>query len=224
MDWFAKHFDIDIIYLLRHPVPTILSTRKLGWGHKTSSFLDDRDFVRSFLNPARAEYCRTILAQGDPLQLYTLEWCLENLPALRIYRKRPWLTLTYEELVLRPREISRMICSRLGLPDPERMSGQALRPTSTARGSSRGEIRAAGPGNRSGSWLTQVSAVELETVEDILRKFGVKEYEANDAFPADELCHFGPLRNGRGEISHSSQAEQVRLEVPTEIPVKSSAR
>ncbi len=156
MSWFVENFDLDIIYLTRHPVAVARSTQKLRWGSKEASFL-------------------------------------ENLPALHPRGKRQWLTLTYEELVARPREISQLICSRFDLPAPGRMSQRALQPTRTAWGNSKKLINHLGPGQRGGQWVAEVGEEEIKRVQHMLDIFGIVVYSANDPHPAAELCHFGPL-------------------------------
>ncbi len=193
MSWFVENFDLDIIYLTRHPVAVARSTQKLRWGSKEASFLENGRFCQEYLSPNQLNYCRGILATGTSLERYVLEWCLENLPALHPRGKRQWLTLTYEELVARPREISQLICSRFDLPAPGRMSQRALQPTRTAWGNSKKLINHLGPGQRGGQWVAEVGEEEIKRVQHMLDIFGIVVYSANDPHPAAELCHFGPL-------------------------------
>lgn len=197
IDWFCECFDVGVIYLIRHPVPLALSIlRNRTWGNKVETFLGNTYFRETFLDGDKEMFCRHILASGSPLQQHVLEWCLENLYPLSVYRQRPWLFLTYEELVLRPRQVSSLICSRFDLPDAEHMHKTVLRPTRTAWGNSKNDIRTLGPAHRSGRWVTEVTPQEVERVRRMLEVFEIKAYEAHKPYPARELCHFGPLQNG----------------------------
>lgn len=193
IDWFFNNFDIEIIYLIRHPIPVSLSIIKCGWGNTADAFLENNYFRKSFLDGDKEVFCRDILTSGSSLERYVLEWCLENLYPLSVYRQRPWLILTYEELVLRPHQLSELICSRFDLPNPKRMYETVLRPTKTSWRESRNSIRMEGPGQRAIQWSTQVDKRELNQIKNIFHVFELKAYSAYNPFPSDELCHFGPL-------------------------------
>jgi len=197
IDWFDYNFDIEVIYLIRHPIPVSLSIIKRGWGNTADAFLKNDYFSKYFLDDDKEGFCRSILTNGLPIEAYILEWCLENLYPLSIYHQRPWLVLTYEELVSRPRQVSELICSRFDLPNPERMCKTLLRPTKTSMRESRDFIRIEGPSQRAVHWLNEVNEQELNQIKNIFEVFGLKEYSVYNPFPLDELCHFGTLKEGK---------------------------
>ena len=176
IDWLAKGFEIEVLYLLRHPVPVGLSCLRLNWGSERARFADE------------------VLAKGSSLEKFVLEWCLENFYPLQVYKERPWLVLTYEEVISRPKHVSELICSRFGLPDPERMARMVGCPSRmTFFADSRQAIVKQGSQAMLGRWLKWVSQEELRRVQEILDVLGLRAYQAFSPYPTEALCHFGPL-------------------------------
>ena len=193
IDWFAQHFDIDVIYLLRHPIPVAASLIKRGSANFAPAYLENPHFCEAHLDPATFRLAQDILASGSTLQKYVLEWCLENLYPLEVCGQREWLTLTYEELVLRPMQISELICARFNLRDPVRMSETADRPSRTTTADSDHRIRSEGPGSLVEQSLQEVGSEEIEGVERLLEGFGVDVYKASSPYPSLAFSHFGAL-------------------------------
>lgn len=134
-----------------------------------------------------------ILKHGTQLQRYVLEWCLENLVPLHLFQQRPWLTVTYEELVVRPKEISELICSRFDLPNPDKMWRVVTKPSRTTTRQSRHLIHKEGPRALIDKWIRKVSKNEMARVQEVLDIFGIWVYEASCPYPDSKVCHFGPL-------------------------------
>ena len=193
IDWFSKNFDIEIIYLLRHPIPTALSNIKFGWETTADAFLRNDYFCKNLLDEDKKTFGSNILKNGSPLEVYTMEWCLDNLYPLTVCKKRPWLTITYEELILHPKEMSNLICSRFDLPDPKHMYKTLLIPTSTAPRKSREDMHKKGQKYLIERWLSQMEQKDLKKIDTLLKTFEIKAYNAYTPYPAKELCHFGSL-------------------------------
>jgi len=198
IDWMAKEFDIEVVYLLRHPVPVALSCLGLNWGNDAEAYLQNPYFREEVLGSERVRFADEVLARGTPLQRFVLEWCLENFYPLQVYKERPWLVLTYEEVISRPKQVSELICSRFGLPDPERMARMVGRPSRmTFFADSREAIVKQGPQAMLDRWLRRVSQEELNEVQEILDTLGIQAYQAFSPHPSESLCHFGPLSGER---------------------------
>lgn len=192
IEWFAKNFDIDIIYLVRHPIPTSLSIIKRGWESNAKAYLEDSDFCRTHVPPDARDLGFHLLEKGTKLQLYVLEWCLANLYPLRTFKERAWLTVTYEELLLRSREISELICTHCHLPDPEGMQKVIYKPSRTTAHDRRRLIRK-DPKALTCQWLKELSPSEVAGVKEVLEAFGIWAYDASNPWPHSKLCHFGSL-------------------------------
>ena len=117
IDWMAKEFDMEVLYLLWHSVPVALSCLGLNWGNDAKAYLQNSCFREQVLGSEQARFADEVLTKGSPLQKFVLEWCLENFYPLQVYKERPWLVLTYEEVISRPKQVSELICSRFGLAE-----------------------------------------------------------------------------------------------------------
>jgi len=190
IDWFSKEFELDIIYQIRHPIPVALSTLKRGWGNVASAYLEDEQFCEEHLDATKVDFGRKVLRQGSRIQQFVLEWCLRNTYTLRRFRKRSWLTLTYEEVVSRPREVSELICHKLDLPNHSRMREVIETPTATTTSSSKQAINDSGSVSLVDRWMHELSPEEVSEAADVLEVFEIEVYSASDPFPHSEVCHF----------------------------------
>ena len=197
IDWFAEKFDADIVYLVRHPGAIAESIMRKGWKSAAQAYLSSEVYLERHLNSEQIRLARSVLARGSPFQQGVLEWCLDNLYPLSVWRERPWLTLSYEELVLRPRKVVGLLCERLRLPEPERMLKVFRLPSRTASVDSKRLVQVEGPERLVTRWRERVDKAELERMDEVLTAFGVEVYNAYSPYPAESLCHFGPLEGWR---------------------------
>jgi len=194
IDWFTQRFDIEPVYLLRHPIPSALSTIRRRWGCVAGAFLKDDSFCRTYLDENQVNECCRILERGSDLQKHVLEWGLDNLVPLSIYDQRPWLTLTYEELIARPGPVCRLLADRHDLPDPERMHQRIARPSRTALSHSKTDITEKGSQYLLRRWLDEVDPETARGAMSILQDLlDIRVYRHDSPYPAPELCHFGPF-------------------------------
>jgi len=89
IDWLANGFEIEVLYLLRHPVPVALSCLRLNWGNDAEAYLQNSCFREQILGSERARFADEVLAKGSPLEKFVVEWCLENFYPLQVYKERP---------------------------------------------------------------------------------------------------------------------------------------
>jgi len=193
MDYFSKKFNIEIIFLLRHPIPTVLSQIKWGMKNIADTFLNNDFFINKFLDEQKKEFCKEIQKNGSKLEKYILGWCLDNLSPLKIYQERSWLTLTYEELLIKPKKVTNLICTKFDLPDPEIMYQSVYRPSPSAPKKSIIDIKTKGPEWLTIRWMKEIDDKTLEKVNVILETFNISEYNAFSPYPSENLCYFGSL-------------------------------
>jgi hypothetical protein len=192
IDWFAERFEGQMVYLVRHPIPAALSVLRRGWGCTAEAFLANDYFCRTYLDEARIKECRRILKHGSALERHVLEWGLDNMVPLSVFRNRSWLTLTYEELIARPVPMCRLLATWLDLSEPDRMIERMSRPTKTTDARSKADIT-----ERNSAFLLRrwESEVDLEVAHELMRMLEelcrINVYAADSAFPTSALCHFG---------------------------------
>ena len=141
--WLDDEFDIDVVYLTRHPITQALSCLRNDWTLTVRAYLDNPRFIDSYLTGGLEGKCHDILTTGTELDRFVLNWGLENLIAMRSMPDRQdWTHVSYEATVMRPVETVSMLADRLSLGDPSRLLDSAQRP-SRSSGLSTRERRAA---------------------------------------------------------------------------------
>jgi hypothetical protein len=192
IDWFATRYDVEIVYLTRHPIPQALSCMRNGWTVTARAFLRNEWFVEHELDPDLVEYARGILGSGTTLERHVLGWVLENLVPMRLLPERPsWHWVAYEDCVLEPEATVRRLASALDLTDVDAMLRRVRRPSRSSHfspGRRRGSIEAGRQQDIVGGWQAEVDADDERRAFDIVEHFGIDVYRAGDPHPAKPLA------------------------------------
>lgn len=186
IDWLDQHFDVDVVYLTRHPIPQALSCIRNGWTLTTSAYLQNPWFAEHHLGD-RLGTCQDISASGSPLEQFTLNWALENLVPLRLLPQRPnWLHVSYEECVLQPEVTLERAVTALQLEDVDAMR-RVMRKPSWSSGISTAETRrrigAGDPEFMIGRWKRSVTDEEERAALRILEVLGIDLYRPGSLLP-----------------------------------------
>lgn len=193
IDWFEEKFDIKIVYLVRHPIPTSLSIIQRNWGNVAEYFLQNPHFIKKYFNDQKLNYSFKILESGTNLEKFVLEWCIYHSYPLSVYNSRKWLTITYEELLLRPRKMVDLLCNYLDLHDRERMLKTILKPSRTTSRQSKNDIMSKGPSYLVNRWKEEINETSESEVMSILKEFEIDAYQNGCTTPSEKLLHFGPM-------------------------------
>ena len=114
---------------------------------------------------------------------------------LSVFNDRKWLTISYEELVLRPRQIVDLICDYLDLPDRERMLKTILKPSKTTSRQSKKDIIEKGLSYLINRWKNKIDEYIESEAMNILEEFRIDAYKKGGIMPSDKLTHFGSLKD-----------------------------
>ncbi len=183
MDWFAHHFDADILFFVRHPLAVAESLIRLGWPRIADVYLQDAAFRARYLSGEREALARAILAHGSPWQVFTLEWCLENIHPLQVWSQVGATLLTYEDLIRHPEETVQWLAERLALPKPERLLRALAAPSRTAAADTKDALARSGPRALLSRWRERIPDDEIAKAQEILDAFGITLYKAADIYP-----------------------------------------
>ncbi len=188
MDWFTEHYGLDVIYQVRHPIPTGLSCIRNGWGTATAAYLRNEWFVEEVVgDPALRSWALALDRDGTALERQVLTWTIENLYPMRVVGERPrWLSLSYEECVVDRDAVLRRVADGLDLTDLHRMHGAAGRPSRSSALSTddaRDAMRAQDTSELLSSWQSQVDAGDVADVDRILDRFGIALYRGGSPLP-----------------------------------------
>jgi hypothetical protein len=188
IDWIDGNYDIDTVYLVRHPIPQALSCIRNGWATTTGAYLRNDWFVATMLGDGGLDaYARSLDRTGTDLERFVLNWVLENLYPLRVLAQRPqWLSLSYEECVTDQSRVLTEVCRRLSLDDMARMRRAAARASRSSSMSGPSAVSAIKGGDSEelvSGWRANVSADDVSRVARILDRFGVTLYSASSPVP-----------------------------------------
>jgi hypothetical protein len=191
MNWFEERFRAQIVYLVRHPVPTSLSRTRYGL---LPLFLANDAYCDRYLTPALREYGWLIFKRGSELQKKVLDWCLQNLPPLKFSDRSRWLCLHYEDLVMDPAGSVDKLVNSLELNEKNRLIRQISLPSTSVSLSDqetrRHLNRIPGDENRLylvNKWRQRISRAEEEQAFEVLRRFDLDVYEPGQDMPAHRL-------------------------------------
>jgi hypothetical protein len=177
--WIDDTYRVDVVHLLRHPLPQAQSCLRNGWTLTLPAFLDSGWFVSTHLG-AHEGYCRDVLARPTTLEAFVLNWTLENLVMLRTAPSRPkWTRVRYEDLVLDPESTVEYLAARLDLDDVEammaRMSAASLSSGLSTR-SSRAAMARSDRDALANGWRRHTSPDDLAMARAVLARFDVDVY------------------------------------------------
>jgi hypothetical protein len=187
VDWFATSFDVDVVYVTRHPIPQALSCIRNQWSLTAKPYLRNEWFVTTHLDAATEAHCWDLLRTGSPLEQLVLNWALENLVPLRLLPERPaWTYLSYEATVLEPVTILPRLAAALDLDDVDAMVRATSRPSRSSGLSDSSTRTSIEAGDREAllrRWRSEVSEDEERSAMAILDRLGIDLYRPGDDLP-----------------------------------------
>ncbi len=202
----AKRCHSQVVYLLRHPVPTTLSRVVFP---RLNLFLSSPYYRRVIGDDRALREIERIVATGDRLACGIVSWCYENVVPLR-HRDFDGLFVTYEELVMNPVRSCDLLIDTLHFPDRAAMLAAFDQPAANIAMSktvTRSMIADADERKRRtylvSKWLQRMTTADYATVSTVLNLFGIDEYTADDPMPHRHL-HFDDTRQLLSSVSTPS--------------------
>jgi len=193
IEWFMKELDMEIIYLIRHPIAQSLSCINRGHHCAIAEYLQDHDFSETYLNKEQKSFAQQVFESGSLLEKFVVEWCLDNLAPLYTCKTHNFLTASYEELVLKPRKVIGLLCDKLDLPDRDRMLSRIRTPsrvTDTSTMQTKDMIRKGDRNFLVSKWEKYVSESETRRAFEILHQFDIKVYRFGSYLARYDLLDF----------------------------------
>lgn len=125
------------MYLIRHPIPTVISSVKTNIRYQTSAYLGNESYRQNFLTDEQYHRALEIQAEGNEYEQRALCWSLSHLPIWLRYEQKgkdkDCLLMTYEELQVDPDFMIRKLADHLELSAVEEMlEGVAIPSASTS--------------------------------------------------------------------------------------------
>ncbi|MGM0370215.1 MAG: sulfotransferase [Bacillota bacterium] len=203
LDWFKKTFNGHIIYLVRHPIATCLSRKKVWenatnpsyWSFKIEHFLQSDYFRENYLKQDLESFLQEKLSQSTKLEKFVIGWCLENLGLLRrvqkLEGKTDFIFLTYEDLLLNPAKVINYLRDKLQLEDLDKMLAQVNVPSSTVKYSddkTKDNFKSSTYDKEFllKKWKKGVSEKEEKEIFEIINHFGINIYKVDSFMPEEK--------------------------------------
>lgn len=191
MNWFEEKFYSQVVYLVRHPIPTNLSRKRYKL---LPLYLNNDEFCNRYLSHPQRKYCENLLEKGSNLQKKTLDWCLQNLAPLKFLDRSRWFCIHYEDIVMNPEITLDKLSAFLFLAEKEKLHKQYFLPSNSTTQSAKETLeyleKNLNTDNRRfliNKWHKKVSQAEEEQVFEILHKFGIDIYDFGKDEPANRL-------------------------------------
>ena len=116
---------VKIVFLIRHPLPTVLSRIRMGWKPLLDDFTTQPQFCADFgyLLKNHETRCDSLLEK------HLHSWCLEHHVPLKLLRNDNVHVVFYEDLVADPMRTCEELFSFVGLEMDESLSGRLNSPS-----------------------------------------------------------------------------------------------
>ena len=181
LPWMVRQLPLERppIFLVRHPLAAIAS-KNTNFGILTPTPANRSPVVDDSLDP----YARIIAEQEDPVLFRIARWCYANRVALNHpHAGRDWVVIHYEHLLLDPEETFRRVLDRLKWtttdPDPVASVDFGRASTSDFLG-----VLAESPQEQLAKWRDGVDSGLVARTQDLLDRFGIVDYRADEVLPA----------------------------------------
>ncbi|WP_018248122.1 sulfotransferase [Orenia marismortui] len=178
INYFEDEFQIQVVYLLRHPIAVGLSLAERGFEERVEYFLNNKEYIDQFLNDDLVEFSKFILANGSKFEIKILQWCLENLPPLKFLDNKEWLIISYEEMVIEEENTLDKLYKELELESLDKLYRQVGIPSRTTSNDQAEKIlNKSDKENIIKKWTKKISKEEEEKAFIILDKFNIDIYQ-----------------------------------------------
>jgi len=102
-EWLSRHFNMQVIVMIRHPAAFACSVRRANWRHDFSSFLRQPLLMRDHLSPYEEEIRAFVKVERDILDQAAFLWKLIYSVVHKYRQAHPeWIFLRHEDMANDP--------------------------------------------------------------------------------------------------------------------------
>lgn len=193
INWFEECLKAKVVYLIRHPIPTSISRKRLL---ELPLFFENGIYKEKYLNEKLVRLGNKIIQERDYLSMAVLDWCLRNLPPLEHLDRKNWIFLTYEEMVMKSEDVLNLLCNELELDNMEEMMKIMKKPSGSTKQSDEAIRKRLEKGvvesaewyiNR---WRSKISEEKEKRLFDIVGAFEIDIYRYKEDYPASPYLNF----------------------------------
>lgn len=174
LPWMTNRFDFKYkpVFMVRHPFAVVASQMKQGgWDYSFDSF----DIPNGPYNHVYLEHEEFLSQIKTKEQALVATWCMCNqVPLNHKNNNKNWITLNYEEFLLRPKDSILRVFKEWNLNSANIDDLNFSKPSkTTVKGSpisGRAQIE---------NWMKSFSKIQIVEMERVLDYFGVEAYSSN---------------------------------------------
>lgn len=179
MSWLEANYAMRSLFVIRHPGAVIASQLRMGehnWdGQALDVFRQDRAFNADWLN----SYDDVLNSDLDSVQCHTAIWCIQNVLPLQNCLEQGRTIVFYETLMAEGEQEWQRVISSLELADLPHIS-ERTKPSQQASKDIKGESYGV---EYMGRWLDYMTSTQINAMQGVLDRFGVKIYRADNPLP-----------------------------------------
>ena len=180
LSWIARHYDVPILFVVRHPCAVIASRMKIGGGDwdarkALERYLVDRRLIDLIRERYGVDITRTDLAQEE---LLAMVWCIENMLPISWSTVYGFEVVSYEGLMTAPETEWRRVVNGLELlhvPDEKLLGAPSQQVAPDMRNKEVGI-------SNSAKWKSELSDRQLDRIDKVLKEFGCTSYSIDNEF------------------------------------------
>jgi hypothetical protein len=179
LPWITRTFDLKYqpIYMVRHPFGVVNSQMKQGgWDNIPDSFEIPNTPFNDFLKMHQS-YFKSLNTKEEKL---TSLWCLSNtVPLNHQDNNIKWISIYYENLLLKPEQEVQRIFNKWKIPVPEGIEKNYRKESSTTLG----RIDTNDPEAQLNRWQRELSISQIDKMQSVLDYFGITCYSRDELIP-----------------------------------------
>ncbi|MEM1142991.1 MAG: hypothetical protein AAGI88_10435 [Pseudomonadota bacterium] len=185
IDWIKHSLNMQVVVLIRHPIPVSLSREALP---RLSSLIDSTVFHA--LSADQQRYSRNIYESGSWREKAVLDWTLQNLPLVAATDSAD-LFVTYEQMVMEPEVIVDRLIATLDLDCEQSVRANVDRPSRSVSKSSQAQAELLRSADKSKAelvdrWVARLSDDERSRLMEIPERLGLSVYPTRGVLPSKD--------------------------------------
>lgn len=200
VDWLREEFSFEVLYLIRHPISSVLSRIRNGWNINPQSstlfseYYQSGYYQENVFNKTIKSLINRKIEENSFFGIEIIRWCLENTKMLnQINYLENFSLITYEELTLESEKMINYLSEQLHLSNIEEMYEIANSPSYSTKYSRTESKEAILNNNRKyliEKWKDQINKDQEESVAIILEAFGIEIYNSENIYPSAKYTKF----------------------------------
>jgi hypothetical protein len=178
-EWLANVFDLDVIFLVRHPAAFVASITALRWETNPRTFLLQSLLVKDHLEPLVDDIQRIGL-EGDEIDKASMTWKTIYFTAKRFRERHPsWIFRRHEDLANDPITSFKHLFSSLNLDFTQEIETEIVAHSDTSNPVEPDhywQVRRNSNGNID-KWRNQLQEADIERIRGIVEDVSADYYD-----------------------------------------------